>query len=256
MDIKQKKLVVFDLDGTLAPSKSPIEDSMKGVLQHLLQHKQIAIIGGGKYELFKFQFLDQIKYPEELMKKIHLFPNTASRMYEYSNQEWRQVYGDELTTEEVAKIYDAFNHAFEDTGWQHAKKLYGEQIENRGTQVSFSVFGQEAPLELKHQYQGSSEDRRLDLKAALDKYLPEFEVRVAGTTTVDVTRKGIDKAYGLHQIQDRLGVSISDMVFVGDALFEGGNDEAVKKTGVDTLAVNDTHDTEKIINEWLEELAK
>lgn len=256
MDIKQKKLVVFDLDGTLAPSKSEMEDSMKLKLAKLLEYKQIAIIGGGKYELFQFQFLHKIDYPENLLKKIHLFPNTASRMFEYDNGEWRQVYGDVLDDDEVAKIFNAFNQAFKDVNWEHPDKLYGEEIENRGTQISFSVFGQEAPLEIKSAYRGSKNDRRMELKLALDKYLPEFEVRVAGTTTIDVTRKGIDKAYGLYQIQDRLSVSISDMVFIGDALFEGGNDQAVEKTGVDTIAIDTPHDVEKIIGDWLEELKK
>lgn len=256
MDIKQKKLAVFDLDGTLAPSKSPMEDSMRDTIEKLLQHKSIAIIGGGKYELFEFQFLNQINYPEELLSKIHLFPNTASRMYERKDGKWVEVYGDTLNKEEVALIFDAFKKSFLDVDWVHSDKLYGEQIEDRGTQVSFSAFGQEAPLEIKKAYQGSSNDRRLELKKALDKYLPEFEVRVAGTTTIDVTRKGIDKAYGLHQIQDRLGIKIEDMVFVGDALFEGGNDAAVIKTGVDTIAIDEPEDTELIIQGWLEALKK
>jgi HAD superfamily hydrolase (TIGR01484 family) len=256
MDIKKKKLVVFDLDGTLAPSKSPMEPSMCDLFHELLEYRQVAIIGGGKYELFKFQFLDQIDYSDNLLKKVHLFPNTASRMYEYVDEKWQSVYGDDLTVGEVSKIKLAFEQAFKDIGWQHPSELYGEQIEDRGTQVSFSVYGQTAPLALKHAYQGSSEDRRIELKKVLDKYLSEFEVRVAGTTTVDVTRKGIDKAYGLKQIEKRLEVSISDMVFVGDALFEGGNDEAVKKTGVDTIEVKNSKDTEKIIMSWLEDLKK
>ena len=254
MDIKSKKLVVFDLDGTLAPSKNAMESSMQGLLRTLLEFRPVAIIGGGKFELFQEQLLSQVNYPVELLKKLHLFPNTASRMFEFEDGEWRQVYGEIFNEEEVAKIMEAFNQAFKDIDYVHPQVLYGEVIENRGTQVSFSVFGQQAPLDIKSAYRDSLEDRRLELKAVLDKYLPDFEVRVAGHTTIDVTRKGIDKAYGLHQIENRLGVKIADMVFVGDALFPGGNDEAVKKTGVDTVEVRDPHDTEKVIGQWLTEL--
>lgn len=254
MDIRQKQLVVFDLDGTLAPSKNAMESSMKILLQKLLEFRSVAIIGGGKFELFQAQLLSQINYPTELLKKLHLFPNTASRMYEYESGEWQQIYGDTFTDEEVSKIINAFKKAFEEIRYVHPETLYGEEIENRGTQVSFSVFGQEAPLDLKEKYRGSEQDRRLELKTVLDKYLPEFEVRVAGHTTIDVTRKGIDKAYGLHQIEQRLGIKITDMVFVGDALFPGGNDEAVKKTGVDTVEVRDPQHTEQVISQWLTEL--
>lgn len=256
MDIKQKKLAVFDLDGTLVPSKCEMTESMVDTFRYLVEYMQVAVIGGGKPDSFKFQILDRLNYPEELLKKIHIFPNTASRMFEYQENGWEEIYAELLTEDEVNQITSAFKKAFIDTNWQHPDKIYGEEIENRGAQISFSVFGQEAPLNIRLAYQGSKKDNRLELKKALDKYLQDFEVRVAGTTTIDVTRKGIDKAYGLYQIEKRLGISISDMVFVGDAMFEGGNDEAVKKTGVDTIEVKNSEDTEKIISSWLEDLKK
>ena len=57
------------------------------------------------------------------------------------------------------------------------------------------------------------------MKALLDKSIPEFSVRLGGTTSVDVTKDGIDKAYGIRKLRDILGVPISEMVFIGDALF-------------------------------------
>lgn len=254
MNILEKKLAVFDCDSTLAPSKNPMEPTMNALLVELLKYLPVAVIGGGKYELIKYQLLDELNIAPELLAKINLFPNSGSRMFSYQAGEWQQVYGNILTADEVQKIYEAFDKAYVDINYVTPDTLYGEVLENRGTQVSFSVFGQNTPLAIKEEYSGSLNDRRLELKAALDKYLPEFEVRVAGLTTIDITRKGIDKAYGIKQIEERLHVTQSQMVFVGDALFPGGNDEPVKLLGVDCLAVTGPKDTEKIIESWLQQL--
>lgn len=57
-------------------------------------------------------------------------------------------------------------------------------------------------------------------------------MRLGGTTSVDVTKAGIDKAYGIRKLRDILGVAIDDMILVVDALFQGGNDYPAKETGV------------------------
>jgi len=77
------------------------------------------------------------------------------------------------------------------------------------------------------------------------------EVRTGGLTAIDVTQKGIDKAYGVRQIEKVLKIPIKDMVFIGDALYPGGNDAAAKKTGVQTIAVKGPADTIAIIKKIL-----
>ena len=126
-------------------------------------------------------------------------------------------------------------------------------IEDRGTQITFSALGQQAPLNLKKQWR-ATQDRRPELVKALEKYLPEFEIKIPGVTSIDVTRKGIDKAYGIRQMKDHLGIAIDEMVFIGDALYEGGNDHAVVKTGIDTVAVTGPADTKKLLHKWLGKL--
>ena len=81
----------------------------------------------------------------------------------------------------------------------------------------------------------------------MSKYLPELEVRAAGHTSVDITKKGIDKSYGLRQIEKYAKVKIKDMLFIGDAIFPGGNDYAVTKTAVDYFAVKGPEETKAII---------
>lgn len=251
--IKSKKLIVFDLDGTLAPSKSTMDSEMAKLMHELLVAKKVAIIGGGKYALFKHQFLNELKVPKELLKNLFLFPTTATAFYRY-NSGWKNVYEHKLTKTEVEQIKKTFNRVFKEIGYKHPKKVYGKVIENRGTQVTFSALGQEIVavlgkkgVELKDKWKEENNHTKMQIAALMSKYLPKLEIRAAGHTSVDVTKKGIDKAYGLKQIENHIKVKIKDMLFVGDAIFPGGNDYAVTKTKVDYFPVKSPEDTKKVI---------
>ena len=85
------------------------------------------------------------------------------------------------------------------------------------------------------------------MKAALDQLRPEFSIRVGGTTSVDITRLGIDKVYGIRKLRDVPGVSMGEMIFIGDAVFPGGNDYPAKEAGVVTIQVRDPNETKRLI---------
>lgn len=252
-NLKPKKLIVFDLDGTLAPSKSVMDQEMDGLLGRLLAEKKVAVIGGGKYQLFQEQLLNEFTGPKFLLKNLFLFPTTSTAFYRY-NRTWKRVYSHELSQAEIRAIKETFKRVFEEIGYDHPKKTYGEVIENRGSQVTWSALGQDVVkvlgkkgLVLKDKWRDENTDLKLKVAKLLQKYLPKLEVRAAGHTSVDITKKGIDKAYGLKQIEKHLKVKIKDMLFVGDAIFPGGNDYAVVKTGVDYIQVKSPEETKKAI---------
>ncbi len=249
MDIAKKTLFAFDFDGTLNASKVPIDAEMKVLLRELLEKKMVAIISGSGFDYYKLNILDVLDCPDELLKNLYLFPTTSTRFYRFDG-EWKQVYADDIPVEERQMIKDAFEKAYQDIGYEHPPQVFGEVVEDRGSQITFSALGQQAPLELKQQWR-ATQDRRPELIAALKKYLPEFEIKMPGMNSIDITRKGIDKGYGIEQIRDHLGVPIDQMVFVGDALYEGGNDHAVIRTGVDTFSVENPEGTKKLLREWL-----
>ena len=126
------------------------------------------------------------------------------------------------------------------------KTAWGELIEDRGSQITFSALGQQAPLDEKKKWDPDFAKRK-QMKAFLDKSIPEFSVRLGGTTSVDVTKQGIDKAYGIRKLRDILGVAISEMIFIGDALFPGGNDYPAKEAGVVSIQVKGPHETKRVI---------
>ena len=252
-NLEKKDLIVFDLDGTIIETKSPMDAEMSRLVARLLLGKKVAIIGGGKYEVFQSLFLRRLNCPKQLLKNLFLFPTTSTSFYKYQNG-WKQIYSHKLPKSQVARIKESFNDVFHKIGYVHPKKIYGKLIEDRGTQVTFSVFGQDLVkvlgkkgIRMKEKWKKEHTPTKMKITRLLAKRLPDLEVRAAGFTSIDVTKKGIDKAYGIKQIKKHLKVPVPRMVFIGDAIYPGGNDYAVVRTGVDYIPVTGPKETKKII---------
>ena len=130
-------------------------------------------------------------------------------------------------------------------------KTWGEQLEDRGAEIAFSALGQQAPLDAKEFWHREHEGARDDLRNALVKNLPDFSVTEGGLTTIQITRKGITKAYGIKRLSELTSIPIAQMLYVGDALEEGGNDAVVKDTGVPTHQVFGPEETAGLITSLL-----
>ncbi|CAM5773974.1 phosphomannomutase [Labrys miyagiensis] len=239
-----KKLVIFDLDGTLALSKSAIDAEMSALLGKLLAVAQVAVISGGDWPQFEKQFLSNLEQGDRF-DRLHLLPTCGTKFFSHDDGAWKPVYREDLSPEDRQRIIAALDAAFEQSGFK-PERIWGQRIEDRGSQITMSALGQEAPLKEKHEWDPDFRKRTI-LKGYLDKSLPDFSVRMGGATSIDVTRQGIDKAYGIRKLRDRLGIAIEEMIFAGDALFPGGNDYAAKEAGVDSIRVRDPEETKRVI---------
>ena len=238
-----KKLIVFDLDGTLAESKSALDPEMSGLLHDLLGIVKVAVISGGDWPQFEKQVVSKLPHDERL-RELSLLPTCGTKFYQYSGA-WKRLYEEDLTPEEREKILSSLKKAIGVAGFK-ITKMWGEQIEDRGSQITFSALGQEAPLEEKEKWD-SDFAKRKKIKAILDSFIPEFSVRIGGSTSVDITKPGIDKAYGIRKLRDLLGISIKEMIYIGDALYVGGNDYPAETAGVDCIPVKDPDETKRVI---------
>jgi HAD superfamily hydrolase (TIGR01484 family) len=242
MDIKNKKLFVFDMDKTLTLSKQPMDEEMCFLLSRILEKKNVSIISGGKYEVFRDIYLRNLKIEPELLNKLYLFPTCGSAFYKYSNNAIQKVYSEEIPQEGREKIFKAFYIMFDKIGFKIPDKLWGELIEDRITSVAFSAFGQNAPLDIKSAWD-PDKTKRVPMIRVLQELLPEFDVKIGGATTIDVTRKGINKAYGIKKMTEHLGFAKDEMTYFGDDFGEGGNDYPVMEAGVDCIPVENPEDT-------------
>ena len=238
-----KRLIVFDLDGTLATSKQAIDDDMGRLFVELLGIRSVADISGGDWPQFERQLLGRLP-SNTIFTKLFLLPTSGTKFYRF-NRVWTPIYADIFTDVERQRVKDALGRAASHSGLAD-DGVWGDQIEDRGSQITFSGLGQQAPPDAKAAWDPDIEKRNR-LKGLLDRSLPDFAVRIGGSTSIDITRPGIDKAYGIRKLATVSGFGLAEMLFVGDALYPGGNDVPVRDAGVETIAVNNVSETKLVI---------
>lgn len=238
-----KKVLAFDLDDTLAITKSPISDEMAAMLARVLEEFEICIISGGRFEQFKLQVIDRLHIEPHKLNRLHLMPTCGTRYYRYDElkSEWSLQYAEDLTDDEKTRIAEVLEASAKELGLWEANPA-GEIIEDRGSQITFSALGQKATPEDKYAWDPDG-NKKLRLRDLAAESLPGLEVRAGGSTSIDVTREGIDKAYGMQKLIAAIGISKDDILFFGDKLQEGGNDYPVKAFGIDCLDVDKWEDT-------------
>jgi HAD superfamily hydrolase (TIGR01484 family) len=237
-----KKLIVFDLDGTLTESKSALDAEMSAILHNLLGVVKAAIISGGDWPQFEKQVLSHLPRDERLVN-LSILPTCGTKFFQYKG-DWKEIYSDDLTADERERIVSSLKKALEIAGLK-VEKVWGDVIEDRGSQITFSALGQQAPLDEKNKWDPGF-IKRTKIKAILDVLIPEFSVRMGGATSIDVTKPGIDKGYGIVKLRDILGVSLREMIFIGDALFPGGNDYPAEEAGVVSIPVRGPSETKPV----------
>ena len=249
-----KKLFVFDLDGTLTKSKDYLQDDMCEQLRMLIDRHEVSVISGCGYKQMYEQFL--VPFKEKLkcfdffdirMMKLSLLPMSGSSMYLWNRHDriFESKYRDDLSLREKAKILAAFDHAISKLEIK-LPKSFGTVEEDRGSQITFSLLGQEAPLAKKAQFD-STFYKRKQIQGVMESFLPEFSVKIGGTTSIDVTRKGVDKAYGIERLMKHAKHKKKDLLFIGDAIFPGGNDWSVKEAGIESISVIHVNETLEFI---------
>jgi len=237
-----KKLIVFDLDGTLAESKASLDSEMSALLHNLLGIVKVAIISGGDWLQFETQVLSHLPHDERLAN-LSILPTCGTKFFQYKG-DWKKLYSEDLTAGEKEKIVNSMNKAVAAAGFK-VEKVWGELIEDRGSQITFSALGQQAPLEEKDKWDPDFTKRK-KIKAILDPLIPGFSVQLGGATSIDITKPGIDKAYGVRKLRDILGISLKEMIYIGDALFVGGNDYPAEEAGVVSIPVRGPDETKRV----------
>lgn len=256
-------LVAFDLDDTLAPSKSPVPEPMARALRALLDVVPVCVISGGQINQFRDQVLARIGASPSELTRLHLMPTCGTRYYRYEGTAsetsddalagWTLEYANDLTPEQITEGFAIVEREARRLGlWE--TETWGPVLEDRGSQITFSALGQEAPVDAKRAWDPTGE-KKSALRDAVAPYLPELEVRSGGSTSVDITLRGVDKAYGMRRLAEVTGIALDDMLFVGDRLDPAGNDYPVKALGVPCHAVTGWEDTAEYVTELAARLA-
>ena len=238
---------MFDLDGTLTESKSSLDSEMALLLRELLRKRYVAVSSGCSFQQFKTQFLSKLPRKTNL-RNLFLFPTCSASGYFYDARLRRffKAYSNLITKQDAKRIVQAFDRVFEELHYVQPRKTYGPILENRGSQVTFSALGQKAPLRLKKKWD-PNQKKRLTIRKMLKKYLPDFEISIGGTTSIDVTKKGVNKTLCVKKLKEHLGVDKKNMLYVGDALFKGGNDYIMRSANITCKPVLNPNETKRMI---------
>ncbi len=215
----------FDLDNTVTRSRSKIAPQMYELLRSLPQ--DIIIISGASVDQIRFQ-MDGVP--------CYLMGQNGNHAVFGAEELWCDL----LSSDEIAEV-EAHIASLPRT-WDVPNE--DDLIENRGSQVSYSIYGHHAPVADKERFDPDQEKRRM-LLSANPLVSETIEVKIAGTTCLDYFRKGRNKGYNVARLISHRGWSKDECLYFGDALYPGGNDETVIGV-IETVEVSDpqhTYDT-------------
>ena len=157
------RLIGFDLDNTLARSKKPMKADMAECFSALTSLIDVAVITGGKYSLLQSQVVDRLSDHAD-KSKLHLMPTSGTRYYRWDGQRWGKVFSHDLSDEDRAKAKESLERNAREQGiW--ATHVWGERIEDRGSQITFSALGQLAPVEAKEAWDPTKNYQRTGLES-------------------------------------------------------------------------------------------
>ncbi len=241
------KAVIFDLDETLAVSFQPPVPEMLARLTTLQKVRPVAIMSGAGLDRILRDVISHLPEPPE---NLMLFPNSTSQCYRFEDNEWKELYSHVLAAEERTLIKSVLALTLTEHDDLRNNTVYGEQIIDREAQIAFACIGMDAPTDVKAAWDPTAE-KRLRIARTLHQKLPDFDILIGGASTIDITRKDTNKSYGVRWYGEYLHIAPVDMLYVGDALYPGGNDEVVILTGVQTRTVADPSETPGVIDEIL-----
>lgn len=231
--------IFFDLDDTLTPSRAAMLPAHVPLFERLCAtHDVIVVTGGSEAQMRKqipcdhrghyYMLSQQGNYAVDKDGSV-LWQETVSHAQEEAVRKFARVLAEEFTTAEGLTIPDE-----------------NDIFENRGSQLASSVFGFHADNNLKYRIDPDQSKRRA-LLAAHPHEIAELkslgiEAMPAGTTTIDFILAGKHKGYNITRLLALKGWKKEDCLYMGDALFPGGNDESAVGV-IPTHAVKDPADT-------------
>lgn len=246
---KEIDLFAFDVDGTLSISRSRIDSEMSVLLKEILKTKKVAIITGGGFADIKKQVLTKIGLNNKLNKNLILLPINGSNMWIFKGK-WIEIFCNKLTNKEKIKIIKAIEETEKYITVKNKEIIYGKKIQDRQSGITYSALGDKAKINLKNSWDPDFKKRIL-LQKILLKKLPNFEVKIGGTTSIDITKKGIDKSFAIKKVMNYLKINKENILFFGDAIYKNGNDYPVYLSGIKTIKVANPADTKKRIKKLL-----
>ena len=225
------KKFIFDVDGTLTPSRQKIPSDFLPFFLEFIQKEDVYLVTGSDRD----KTLEQVT-PEVYNKCKRVYNCSGSDVYEGD----KNIYRDDWVLSKEVEMFLQSELDFSQFPIRN-----GNHIERRPGGVNFSILGRDSdPMKGRKEYiewNKIHSERRFIALRILDMF-PDLTVALGGQTGIDIGPKGADKSQILRDF--RLGQEIH---FFGDRMERGGNDytlgEAVKEMGGFTYHVKNWEET-------------
>ena len=228
IDISRLKVIAFDLDGTLTQHRTPLDDRNRAVLDKLSQKYRILMVGAGLCA----RIFNQLQgYPVDILGNYGL-------QYAKFNRE----------TAEIDIIRDVVLPCDRDRAAKNVEMLRkeygftefaGDGIEFHSSgAITFPILGTKAKIEDKLAFD-PDRSRRRPMYDRVKELFPEYTVFIGGSSSFDLVPTPHDKYYALANLCAEEGYSHDEVLYVGDDYGVGGNDEAVAKSDIAFVTIDD-----------------
>jgi HAD superfamily hydrolase (TIGR01484 family) len=237
IDLSKKKVIIADVDDTICESCQIISDEMADQIDNLSNRGYtFAFISGTSLNSLQKMISSKLK------SEHYLLATTGTNCTKMNNSKAEIKYNYSLQPEQKNKIFSALNKLIEH---YQIKTMTNkdDQVQDRDSQITFSAIGRHAPTEIKAKYDSDGK-KRLEWIEFLKECFndDEFDIKLGGTTSIDITQIGMDKEWGIRNFAVHQVISLNQILFFGDKLFPGGNDYPASKI-IDCIAVENPNET-------------
>jgi HAD superfamily hydrolase (TIGR01484 family) len=237
INFSEKKVIIADVDETICETCQVISPEIAEEIDRLIKK-------GYTFAFISGTHLSELKrmVSSKLKETHHHLATTGTNYSIITAGDHKTIYDYSLTEKEKQEITAALNQLIERFNIR-SMTTKEDQLQDRCSQITLSAIGRNAPIELKKAYDPDGK-KRLEWKDYLSASLnlDKYEIKIGGTTSLDITKKGLDKRWGIEKFAQHHNFPLNSILFIGDKLYPGGNDYAASQI-VDCLAVRNPQDT-------------
>ncbi|MDR3571822.1 MAG: HAD-IIB family hydrolase [Candidatus Pacebacteria bacterium] len=237
------KHIFFDMDDTLTLSKSAMDVAHVPLFLELCASHDVIVVSGQDEQNIRRQI------PSEADGRYYLLTQNGNHAIDKNGT---VMWYEEFSAQQKEAIMAFIKTVHDELALQ--VKDENDLVEDRGSQISYSLIGHHEEVAKKKAFDPKAEKRIQILRehAAEVDALKQLgvEISAGGTTCFDIILLGRNKGFNVARLIEHEGWKKDESLYVGDALEPGRNDESVIGV-IATHAVKDHFDTFRFIKENL-----
>ena len=214
-----KKIFIFDVDGTLTPSRLPMTEEFQKFFKEWARKNRFYLVTGSNIEKLQEQM-------EGLEIHADGIFTCCGNEYWQSDPAVHPKHCDLIYSNKFKPPKDLIKYLELELKYSPYKKQCGNHIEDRGSMVNFSIVGRDCNQEQREEYYKLDKEKveRKIIAQAIKEKFPDLDAVIGGQISIDIYPKGNDKSQVLNVIEQERLVTTNEYIFIGDGIENGGND--------------------------------